>query len=397
MSPILPWALQKEILQARVYKLEAQLIARDRHCGDEKTVTAAAADDPAATWDDKWLWPRAADPWFRAAQLLLRGRTAAAADPWLRAASFLTAVNKDAAGCESGKFGDPAVVAAAADDPAAAADEKTVTAAAADEKAAAADDPAAAADDQSSHSSDWDDEDRAAYAANAPIALAQLDAAADPWSIYMTRKVARGYEYRKFGNPAVTAAAAAAAAVDEKTVIAVTAAIAADEKTLIAAAANACADAGNDPTAYDRYVRATPSQVLGSAAKILQRELLIRDHELFCARKALDLVRQVDASDLHMAAALVLLDPCMHLGAQERGAIEWGHQIIRQRQARDRALQEADEAYEAEREAEEAAADDRQARDRALQEADEAAADEREAEEAAADDQAGRPAVEMWL
>ena len=215
----------------------------------------------------------------------------------------------------------------------------------------------------------------------------------------MTRKVARGYAYRKFGNPAVTAAAAddPAAAVDEKTVIAVIAAIAADEKTLIAAAANACADAGNDPTAYDRYVRATPSQVLGSAAIILQRELLIRDHELFCARKALDLVRQVDASDLHMAAALVLLDPCMHLGAQERGAIEWGHQIIRQRQARDRALQEADEAYEAEREAEEAAADDRQARDRALQEADEAAADEREAEEAAADDQAGRPAVEMWL
>jgi hypothetical protein len=396
MSPILPWALQKEILQARVYKLEAQLIARDRHCGDEKTVTAAAADDPAATADDKWLWPRAADPWFRAAQLLLRGRTAAAADPWLRAASFLTAVNKDAAGCESGKFGDPAVVAAAADDPAAAADEKTVTAAAADEKLAAADDPAAAADDQSSHSSDWDDDDRAAYAANAPIALAQLDAAADPWAIYMKGKVAGGYESVKFGNPAVTAAAAddPAAAVDEKTVIA---AIAADEKTLIAAAANACADAGNDPIAYDRYVRATPSQVLGSAASILQRELLIRDHELFCARKALDLVRQVDASDLHMAAALVLLDPCMHLGAQERGAIDWGHQIIRQRQARDRALQEADEAYEAEREAEEAAADDRQARDRALQEADEAAADEREAEEAAADDQAGRPAVEMWL
>ena len=361
MSPILPWALQKEILQARVYKLEAQLIARDRHCGDEKTVTAAAADDPAATADDKCLWPRAADPWFRAAQLLLRGRTTAAADPWLRAASFLTAVNKDAAGRESGKFGDPAVVAAAADDPAAAADEKTVTAAAADEKAAAADDPAAAADDQSPHSSDWDDDDRAAYAAYAPIALAQLDAAADPWAIYMKRKVARGYESVNFGNPAVIAAAP-----DEKTVIA---AIAADEKTLIAAAANACADAGNDPIAYDRYVRATPSQVLGSAASILQRELHIRDHELFCARKALDLVRQVDASDLHMAAALVLLDPCMHLGAQERGAIEWGHQIIRQRQARDRALQEADEAYEA----------------------------EREAEEAAADDQAGRPAVEMWL
>eukprot|EP00972_Heterocapsa_arctica_P042764 6306738-Heterocapsa_arctica.AAC.1 len=68
-----------------------------------------------------------------------------------------------------------------------------------------------------------------------------------------------------------------------------------------------------------------------------------------------------------MAAALVLLDPCM-LGAQERGAIDWGHlQIMRQ------------------------------ARDMALQEADEAAADEREAEEAAAVFEAGRAAVEMWL
>jgi deoxycytidylate deaminase len=329
----LPWALQKEILQARVYKLEAQLIAAE--------VSATAAADP---------WLRAADPWFRAAALLLPGRTAVTADPWIRHAAFLTATNAGAGAYESGKFGDPSVIAAAADDPADVADEKTVTAAAADEKtviAAAADDRAAAADHQS-HESDWDDEDRAAYAANAPSALARLGAATDPWYTYNAK---RAYESGKFGNPAVTAAEAddPAAAADKNTVTAA----AADEKTVIAAAANDAAaaadDLGDPKVIYDWYLRAVPSQLGGSAASFLQRELIIRDHELFVARRALDLmrereliftghellaasraldlVRQVDATDLEMAAALVLLDPSM-LGAQERGAIDWGHQIL---------------------------------------------------------------------
>eukprot|EP00972_Heterocapsa_arctica_P089801 13245535-Heterocapsa_arctica.AAC.1 len=64
-----------------------------------------------------------------------------------------------------------------------------------------------------------------------------------------------------------------------------------------------------------------------------------------------------------MAAALVLLDPSL-LGAEERRAIDWGHQILCQRQARARAL---DAAWAV------------------------------DADEAAADDQAGQAAADVWV